>query len=89
MSYLATTAVEPLPDFQLLVTYQNGERRIFDMTPFLDKGVFRELRDPSVFNSVRPAFDTVEWSNGADLAPETLYGQSRPAAAFATTGVTP
>lgn len=56
----------------------NGEQRVFDMTPYLDKGIFTELRDPAVFNSVRPAFDTVEWANGADIAPEVLYRDGKP-----------
>lgn len=79
MGYLRTMSAEALPGFRLLVAYENGERRVFDMTPYLDKGVFRELRDPATFKAVRPSFDTVEWPNGADLAPEVLYGQSRPA----------
>lgn len=77
MPYLRTISAVPLDGFQVLVTFANGERRLFDLTPYLDHGVFRELRDPALFNSVRPAFDTIEWANGADIAPETLYQQSQ------------
>ena len=77
--YIGAKAVEPLPDYRLLITFENGERRIFDVTPYLDKGVFRELRNAAAFNSARVCFDTVEWSNGADLCPETLYTDSVPA----------
>jgi hypothetical protein len=72
-------SVTPLPDSQLLLAFENGERRVFDMKPYLTKGVFAELRDESLFRSVRICFDTVEWSNGADLCPELLYPQSEPA----------
>ena len=78
--YSGAKAVEALDNFRLLVTFENGERRTFDVAPYLDKGVFKELRDKSVFNSVRVVFDTVEWENGADLCPELLYTQSVPAA---------
>jgi hypothetical protein len=70
-------SVAALPDSQLLLTFENGERRIFDMKPYLTKGIFAELRDESVFRSVRVCFDTVEWSNGADLCPEVLYAHSQ------------
>ncbi|MDO8952131.1 MAG: DUF2442 domain-containing protein [Draconibacterium sp.] len=36
--------VKPLDDFKLLIVFENGEERIFDVTPFLDKGIFTELR---------------------------------------------
>jgi hypothetical protein len=42
----------------------------------MDKGIFRELKDISVFNSVRVSFDTIEWNNEADLDPEFLYEYS-------------
>ena len=72
-------SVTPLPNSQLLLEFENGERRTLDIKPYLTKGVFAELRDESLFRSVRVCFDTVEWSNGADLCPEVLYAQSEPA----------
>lgn len=74
--YFAVKEVQPTNNYQLILTFENGEKRRFDMNPFLDKGIFRELRDVSVFNSVKLSFDTVEWANEADLDPEILYEQS-------------
>jgi len=71
--YLAIVDVEPLQDYQLLLTFENGEKRIFDMKPYLNKGIFKELKDENVFRSVRVSFDSIEWSNQADIAPEVLY----------------
>jgi hypothetical protein len=76
--YIGARAVEPLSDFRLLITFENGERRIFDVKPYLGEGVFRELRDPTLFRSVHISFDSVEWANGADLCPEALYRASVP-----------
>ncbi|HPO15164.1 MAG TPA: DUF2442 domain-containing protein [Candidatus Hydrogenedentes bacterium] len=76
--YLGIKAVQPLPEFRLLLTFENGEQRVFDLTPYLDTGVFKALRDENTFKDVRISFDTVEWPNGADLCPETLYTESLP-----------
>jgi hypothetical protein len=68
--------VQPISDYQLILTFENREKRQFDMNPYLDKGIFQELRDVSVFNTVRLSFDTIEWANEADLDPEILYKNS-------------
>jgi len=65
-----------MDDFQLGLTFSNGERRRFNMKPYLSTGVFVQLKDPRVFSSVHVSFDTVAWSNGADLCPEVLYNHS-------------
>ncbi|MBI2433066.1 MAG: DUF2442 domain-containing protein [Candidatus Hydrogenedentes bacterium] len=46
---------------QLRVEFENGEARIFDATPLLDKGYFAELRAPVCFKSVRVIFGGIEW----------------------------
>jgi hypothetical protein len=74
--YIGVRDVKPLANYRLLLSFDNGEKRVFDVRPYLNKGVFSQLRDVAVFNSVRVSFDTVEWSNGADLCPETLYRDS-------------
>lgn len=76
--YISVKEVVPSDEYKLLLTFENGEVRIFDMNPYLDKGIFKELRDVSIFKSVRVSFDTIEWSNEADIDPETLYEESVP-----------
>jgi hypothetical protein len=72
-------SVTPVSDHRLLLTFDNAERRLFDVKPYLATGVFSELADESLFRSVHVCFDTVEWANGADLCPEVLYAESVPA----------
>jgi len=75
--YLGVTEVKPQNDYMLLLTFENNEQRLFDMKPYLDFGpVFRALKEPSMFNSVRIHFDTISWANDADLDPEILYPNS-------------
>ncbi len=76
--YFAAKTVQPLPGLKLRLTFSNGEQRILDVTPWLNTGVFRQLRDVALFNTAHISFDTVAWNNGADLCPEVLYDQSVP-----------
>ena len=75
--YIGVKAVKPLTNYEILLTFENDEQRIFDVKPFLNLGKFAELRDESLFQSVHVTFDTIEWSNGMDLDPEMLYEKSR------------
>ena len=74
--YLAIKEVKPTENYQLLLTFENGERRQFDMKPYLEYGIFQELKDLKIFNTVKPSFDSIEWANEADLDPEILYQKS-------------
>lgn len=74
--YLAVKSVKPLPNYKLLLTFENDETRLFDMNPYLDRGIFKELKDNTLFNTVKVNFDSVEWANEADLDPEFLYEES-------------
>ena len=74
--YLAVIDVKPLSDHQLLLTFENGEKRMFDMKPYLDKGIYKDLKDENKFKSVRVSFDSIEWCNQADIDPEFLYEKS-------------
>lgn len=76
--YLGVTEVTPLEDYKLLLTFDNNEKRVFNVMPYLGKGIFAELKDLKVFSSVRVEFDTISWANGADLDPEILYEDSLP-----------
>jgi hypothetical protein len=75
--YLAIKEVKPQDNYLLLLTFENGEKRQFDMKPYLDFGIFQELKDLKLFKSVRPTFDTIEWDNEADFDPEVLYQKSK------------
>lgn len=75
--YPGVKEVKPLSDYKLLLRFENDEEKIFDMNPFLDHGLFKELKDVELFNQVHVSFDTIEWGNGVDLCPELLYRDSQ------------
>jgi Protein of unknown function (DUF2442) len=65
-------AVKPLPDFKIYVELESGRKGIFDVKPYLDRGVLRELAEVSYFNQVGICFGAVTWPHEQDIAPETL-----------------
>ncbi len=74
--YNGVIDVKPFDDYKIELTFGNNEKRIFDVKPYLETGMFSELKDQKIFSTVRISFDTVEWQNGADLDPEILYQDS-------------
>lgn len=74
----AVVRVIPRENFHLEIEFRGGEVRLFDARPYLDKGVFTQLQDQSLFARAYVAFDTVCWPNDLDIAPDTLYLQSVP-----------
>jgi hypothetical protein len=74
--YLAVKDVKPQDNYMLLLTFANGEKRQFDVKPYLTTGIFQELKDKNLFRTVRTSFDTIEWANEADFDPEFLYQKS-------------
>ncbi len=65
--------VTPLPEYRLLLGFENGEERLFDLKPYLDKGVFIRLRNSSAFKLAKVVAGSVEWPGEIDLSYDTLY----------------
>ena len=71
--------VEVCSDYHLLLTFDNGERRLFDMKPYLNYPVFQRLHNLGFFSLARVDYGTVTWPYDIDIAPETLYESSEAA----------
>lgn len=78
--YWDVKTVKPLPDFRIYVEIEDGRKGIFDLNPYLDRSVFRELRNVHYFNQVGILFGAVTWPNEQDIAPETLLSEMLPVA---------
>jgi hypothetical protein len=63
-------------NYMLNLWFANGERRRFDMKPYLDFEVFQALKDLNVFNSANTFLGSVTWPNNSDLSYDTLYLES-------------
>lgn len=75
---LDVVRVEAKPDYKLLLEFENGEMRIFDMAPYMDKKPFDQLKGSPLFGKATVDYGTVVWPGNIDIAPETLYDLSRP-----------
>lgn len=75
------TSVRPEAGYKLLLTYKTGEKRLFDVTPYITGSWFGELKDTAYFSSVSllPGGIGIEWLYGQDTAPHELYELSIPA----------
>jgi Protein of unknown function (DUF2442) len=63
-------------DFTLDLKFADGSLRKFDVKPYLEYGVFKELKEQGYFKKVRVVFGTVQWPNEQDISPDTLYLES-------------
>jgi hypothetical protein len=77
---VAVTAVEPLADYSLRLTFDDGSVRVLDLADELWGPMGEPLRDPAYFRQVRvdPELRTVVWPNGFDLDPDVLHGEHEP-----------
>jgi hypothetical protein len=73
--YWDTKIVKPLSDYRIYVEVEDGRKGIFDMKPYLERGIFRELKDVNYFNQVDILFGAVTWPNEQDIAPGTLLAE--------------
>ena len=86
------TSVKPNKDFTLLLVFDNTEKRIFDMKPYLKKNtVFEQFMNFDDFKRVylddnncvswdkNPEIDSkIEWNNKVDLCSDVCYVDSKP-----------
>ena len=68
--------VTPTDNYKLLLLYETGEQKLFDVLPYISGEWYGELKDKAYFNSVRLANHSIEWRGGQDIAPHELYCNS-------------
>jgi len=76
--------VRPREDYCLELEFENGEHRIFDVRPYLQRGGFARLQNVTLFRAARVVAGSVEWPGGIDLSYDTLYVESTSAPAPVT-----
>ena len=68
--------VVPLKEYKILLTFEKGTQKIFDMKPYLEYSMYKPLKDVSLFNAVSTNGQTAVWNDDIDIAPETLCEKS-------------
>ncbi len=72
-------SVSPHKDNTLLLVFENNEKRLFDMAPYLEEKPFTKLKNSPLFMKAKVAYGTVVWPGNIDIAPETLWDNSKSA----------
>ena len=66
-------SVKPLNNYMLQIEFDNKEIRLFDVKPYLNFGIFTQLKNKKYFREVKTCLNSISWKNGQDFSPETLY----------------
>jgi len=73
-------AIEPLHGFTVRFTFSDGTQKAIDLEPYLRGPIFAPMRDdPAAFCSMKIDGGTIAWDNGADIDPDVLYYDLKPA----------
>jgi hypothetical protein len=70
--------VAPHPDYRLLITFDNDEKRFFDVKPYLTTKPYDELKDHSLFNEAKISGTKIEWRPRLDIDLSVVYSESTP-----------
>lgn len=73
---LDVVSVKACNDHTLELVFENGDKRIFDMTPFFGMKPFTRLFNSPLFFKASVQYGTVVWPGNIDIAPETLFNRS-------------
>ena len=65
-------------DYTLLITFANGEKKIYNARPLLKKPIYSQLNNLGFFLGAKADCGTVVWNDDVDIAPEHLYEMSMP-----------
>ena len=73
--FLEVVKAEYLNGYRIKLWFNNHTVMVVDLAKSLNGEVFVPLRDIDYFKRFSIKFNTIEWENGADFAPEYLYEQ--------------
>ena len=71
--FLEVKKAKYIKDYQIKLSFNNGESKVVDLKNSLDRPIFESLKDINYLKKFSIKYNTLEWENGADFAPEYLY----------------
>jgi hypothetical protein len=71
--FLEVSQAEYLNDYRIRLTFNNGETKTVNLQNELNGSVYAPLYQLDYFKRFQVKYNTIEWANGADFAPEYLY----------------
>ena len=79
MCYITPDIIEvkALKDYYIYLKFKTGEEKVYDMKKYIEENeYYQKLKIRKYFENVRPRGETIEWEDGEDVCPETLYYDS-------------
>ncbi|MCR4995310.1 MAG: DUF2442 domain-containing protein [Bacteroidales bacterium] len=71
--FLEVVKAEYISDYRIKLWFNNQVSKIVDLQSSLKGHIFTPLKDLTQFKQFTVKYNTIEWPNGADFAPEFLY----------------
>lgn len=65
--------INSIDGYKISLTFNDKKIKIVDIEPYLDKGIFLDLKDQEYFKCVKVIDDTIVWPNDTDFCPDVLY----------------
>ena len=73
---LDVLGVQAKADYSLILAFENGEVRRFEMAPYMDQKPWARIKAMPLFCAATVEMGTVIWSGNIDIDPETIYQRS-------------
>ncbi len=75
MSAPKITFLSFMPNYRLRLHFSTGEKKIFDVAPYIKGSWFGQLREEAYFKKARVLArgEGIAWPDGQDIAPHELY----------------
>lgn len=70
--FIEVVKAEYVDDYRIKLWFNNNVTKVVDLKSSLKGAVFEPLKDLDYFKKFSVKYNTVEWENGADFAPEYL-----------------
>ena len=76
---LRPTVINAIPkdDYKLVLSFDNGEMKVFDVKPYITGSWFGKLISKNYFVTVKTNGVNVEWPDGQDIWHDDLYFNSK------------
>ncbi len=71
--FLEVVKAEYVNGYKVKLWFNNQITKVVDLKDSLKGVVFQPLHDIDFFKQFTVKYNTIEWENGADFAPEYLY----------------
>ena len=62
--------------YKFIVTFDNREKRVFDIQPYLHYPVYKPLQDESFCSKAKIQNGVIIWNEEIDIDPDRLYLES-------------